>query len=149
MPLVPALPRPWVRDEAFSLEYGGPALPWGRVSSPAAVSSKGQLSQDQQGVGWLSMALEPQHAWCPYTCVYTSHRHQHGPQLQQDQGPRHGPQLWSNVTMALVAAQVTHISMTLASARPQTTTCSLVAVQTLGICTTSGGNRRHGHQPRP
>lgn len=99
MPLVLALPCPWVRDEAFSLEYGGPALPWGGINSPAAVSNKrqGQVSQDQQGVGWLSMSLAPQHTWCPYPCAYTSYRHQQGPKLQQDQGPRHGPQqqLWS------------------------------------------------------
>lgn len=54
-----------------------------------------------------------------------SHEHHHKPQLHQEHGPSHalGTSSGLDVTMALVAAQATHISMSLVAARsPDTNT---------------------------
>lgn len=54
-----------------------------------------------------------------------------------------------DITMALMVAQATQISMAPVTAWPSGTNMSQVADQTLKICRALSGNRSHGYYPNP
>lgn len=84
-------------------------------------------------------------------CTNTGHRHHHRPSCSRSMDPdvALSSNLSPGIAKAPMVSQVTQISMVWQQPSPRASTLSQGTDQIRAICRALGGNKSHGHHPRP